>query len=52
MQKSVDYLARQVQNDSELQAFELNLKKVFDYFDKEKKLPVISTNKKGEYIFL
>jgi len=35
-----------------MQKFAIKLKEVYDYFDKEKKLPVIAVNKKGEYIVM
>ncbi len=50
--KSMDYLAQLTKDDQDVQHFETNLKQVYDYFEKEKQLPVITVNKKGEYVFL
>ena len=50
--KSVDYLSLTTKADQDIQHFEVNLKQVYDYFEKEKQLPLITVNKKGEYIFL
>ncbi len=50
--ESVDYLSKTSRGDQDLQRFAVKLKEVYDYFDKEKKLPVISVNSKGEYVFM
>lgn len=50
--KSMEYLSLTTKNDQDVQRFEVNLKSVYDYFEKEKQLPLISVNKKGDYIFL
>jgi murein L,D-transpeptidase YafK len=50
--KSMDYLSRTTKDDQDLQRFAVKLKEVFDYFEKEKKLPLISINPKGEYIVM
>lgn len=49
---SVDYLNRVARTDFELQKFALKLKEIYDYFEKEKKLPLISVNNKGEYVIM
>ena len=50
--QSMDYLAKATKDDQDLQRFAIKLKEVFDYFEKEKKLPLISVNKKGEYVVM
>ncbi len=50
--KSVEYLTRITKDQQDIQVFETKLKEVYDYFEKEKKLPIISVNKKGEYVVL
>ncbi len=49
---SADYLDKLIRDDEELQVFEKKLKEAYDYFEKEKKLPLISINKKGEYLVM
>jgi murein L,D-transpeptidase YafK len=50
--KSFEYLAKTSKDDIELQRFAIRIKAVFDYFEEKKKLPLISVNKKGEYIVM
>jgi murein L,D-transpeptidase YafK len=50
--QSLEYLAKASRGDNELQQFAGKLKVVYDYFEKEKKLPLISINSKGEYVFM
>jgi len=50
--RSVDILEKATKDDQQYQRFSVKLKEVYDYFDQHKKLPVISVNKKGEYIFM
>lgn len=50
--KSMDYLARVTKDDQDLQHFAVKLKEVYDFFEKEKKLPLISVNGKGEYVVM
>ena len=50
--KSMDFLAKATKDDQDLQRFSVKLKEVFDYFEKEKRLPLISVNKKGEYVVM
>lgn len=47
--RSVDYFARIAKDNASMQQFSVRLKAAYDYFDKEKQLPVIAINKKGEY---
>jgi murein L,D-transpeptidase YafK len=46
---SMAYLAKVSKDDQELQRFAVQLKVAYDYFEKEKRLPVIMVNSKGEY---
>ncbi len=50
--KSFEYLAKTTKDDIELQRFAIRIKAVFDYFEEKKKLPLISVNKKGEYVVM
>lgn len=50
--KSMDYLTRVTKDDQDLQHFAVKLKEVYDFFEKEKKLPLISINGKGEYVVM
>jgi murein L,D-transpeptidase YafK len=51
--KSMEYFSRISKDDQDLQKFAVRLKEVYDYFEKEKKLPLISINKaSGEYVVL
>lgn len=49
--KSVEYLNGLAKGDASLKRFADNLKDVYDHFEQTKKLPVIMTNKSGEYIY-
>lgn len=49
---SVEYLDKVSKGDTEYQRFTKRLKEVYDYFELHKKLPLISVNKKGEYVVL
>jgi len=51
-QQSMDYLTRAAKDNIPMQKFSVKLKEVYDYFDKEKKLPVIAVNKKGDYVIM
>jgi murein L,D-transpeptidase YafK len=51
-QQSMDYLTRAAKDNIPMQKFAVKLKEVYDYFDKEKQLPIIAVNKKGEYIIM
>jgi len=50
VKKSLDYFSETVKGDLTTQKQILNIKAVFDYFEKNKQLPVILVNKKGEYL--
>lgn len=50
--KSMEYLTRVTKDDQDLQRFAVKLKEVYDFFEKEKKLPLISVNGKGEYVVM
>ena len=47
--KSVAYFDKTTKDDIGVQQFATKLKEVYDYFEKEKKLPIISINSKGDY---
>ena len=48
--KSVNYLDKLMVNDTELKSFEKTMKQAYDYFNNNKQLPIVSINKKGEYV--
>jgi murein L,D-transpeptidase YafK len=50
--QSMDYLTRILKDNIPMQKFAVKLKEAYDYFDKEKQLPVITINKKGEYLIM
>jgi murein L,D-transpeptidase YafK len=50
--KSSEYLLKTTKDDQAYQHFSVKIKEVYDYFEQHKKLPLISINKKGEYILL
>jgi len=50
--KGEAFLSRTRKEDLEYMGFSGRLKQVFDYFEEKKALPVISVNKKGEYVIL
>ncbi len=47
--KSMAYFDKTTKDEPDIQQFDMKLKEVYDYFDKEKKLPIISINAKGGY---
>ena len=49
VEKSLNYLTESIKGDQVTHKYILNIKAVFDYFEKNKKLPVIMINKKGDY---
>ena len=49
--KSVEYLNNFTRADAQLKKFAANLERVYDHFEFTKQLPVIMTNKSGEYVF-
>jgi murein L,D-transpeptidase YafK len=50
--KSFEYFARATKDDQDIQRFAIKIKEVYDFFEEKKKLPLISVNKKGEYVVL
>jgi murein L,D-transpeptidase YafK len=48
--KSFEYLAQLTKDNQPLQQFMISLKAAFDYFESFKKLPLITVNKKGQYL--
>ncbi|HYJ65043.1 MAG TPA: L,D-transpeptidase family protein [Parafilimonas sp.] len=47
--KSMAYFDKTMKDAPDVQKFEMKLKEVYDYFEKEKKLPIISIDPKGNY---
>lgn len=50
--KSFEYLAKTTKDNQDLQRFAIKIKEVFDYFEEKKRIPLISVNKKGDYIVM
>ncbi len=50
--KSMEYFAQSTKDDQDLQHFAISLKEVYDYFEKERKLPLISVDRQGKYILM
>ena len=50
--KSNIYLSKAIKDDKDYQHFEVKIKEVYDYFEQYKKLPLISVNKRGEYVIM
>lgn len=51
-EKSIEYFNRVTKDNPEIQQFSSRLKEAYDYFNKEKKLPIIAINKNGEYVIM
>jgi hypothetical protein len=49
--KSLAYLTDISKDNPVLAAFNKNIKQAFDYFEANKKLPVIMVNQQGEYVY-
>jgi hypothetical protein len=49
--KSLEYLLNITKDNAMLTAFNKNIKMAFDYFEVNKKLPVIMVNQQGEYVY-
>lgn len=49
--KSLEYLLSITKDNALLTAFNKNIKTAFDYFEANKKLPVIMVNQQGEYVY-
>lgn len=50
VKKSLNYLSQTVKAKQGVHKFTLNLKAVFDYFETNRKLPIIMIDKKGDYV--
>jgi murein L,D-transpeptidase YafK len=50
VKKSMDYLSEAIRLNPALQAFNSNIREVFDYFETKKELPIIMVNRKGNYV--
>ncbi len=50
VKKSAEYLESSLKDNTSLREFSNQLKKVFDYFELKKQLPIIMVNRKGEYV--
>lgn len=50
VKKSLNYLSQTVKSKQGVHKFTLNLKAVFDYFETNKKLPIIMIDKKGDNV--
>lgn len=50
IEKSREFLVKSSKDDPVYQRFSGRLKEVYDYFEENKKLPLITINKNGEYI--
>lgn len=48
---SAAYIKKIYDGDQELRSFGDNLKKVYDFFEQHKRLPVVTISTKGDYIF-
>ncbi len=51
-EKSMQYLSKTTKDNQDVQKFEVNLKEAYDYFEEHKTLPLITVNKKGEYVIM
>jgi murein L,D-transpeptidase YafK len=51
VKKSAEYLERVHENDPTLKAFESNLRRVYDFFEENRRLPVIAISPEGKYVF-
>ena len=49
--RSAQYLANHVKNDPKLKAFAERLEIIYDHFELTRQIPVIMTNKNGEYVY-
>jgi murein L,D-transpeptidase YafK len=50
--ESVEYLNKIAKDNPAVQKFAAQLKVAFDIFQKEKKLPIIAVNSKGDYLVM
>lgn len=51
VKRSADYLEKVYESDPSLKAFESNLKRVYDFFEENRRLPVIAISPEGKYVF-
>lgn len=49
--KSAEYLEKLFDADPALKSFEINLKRVYDFFEDNRRLPVVAVTPEGNYIF-
>ena len=49
--RSIEYIEKLYDGDPGLKPFAMNLKKVYDFFEEHKKLPVVAISSKGDYLF-
>jgi murein L,D-transpeptidase YafK len=49
--KSVEYMEKLYDANPPLKSFAMNLKRVYDFFEVHKKLPVVAISTKGDYLF-
>ena len=50
VKKSLNYLTESIKGSQVVHKYILNLKAVFDYFEKNRQIPLILINKKGDYV--
>lgn len=50
IKKSIDFLSTSIKGKQAVNKSILNIKAVYDYFEKKKKLPIILINNKGDYV--
>lgn len=50
--RSLEQLKKITKDDKDYLHFSENVKSVYDYFEQNKKLPIISVNNKGEYVIM
>lgn len=50
--KSLEYFAVTTKSNENYQLFALNMQDAYDYFNKNKKIPIVGIDKKGEYVLL
>ena len=50
--KSFEYFTKVAKDDTDYKRFAFRIKEAYDYFEQYHRLPIISVNKKGEYVIL
>lgn len=48
---SADYLDKFIETEPNLKDFENNLRKMYDFFEDNRRLPVVAVSEKGKYVF-